>query len=127
MSGSSRSQLDIYDVCSAHKTGKRLLHAHCATFLFVLINLDQTGSYWIKMNHVGSCWITLNQNESIRSKCIKIYFIKSHFLEKSAPMMIYLRDQNILIFWLLLLSVIFLILISFCKLIELTLFIYYFR
>ena len=54
MSGSSRSRLDIYDVCSAHKTGKRLLHAHCETFLCILINLDQTGSYWIKMNHVGS-------------------------------------------------------------------------
>ena len=57
MSGSSRSQLDIYDVCSAHKTGKRLLHAHCATFLCVLINQDQeriildlVKSYGIKIN-----------------------------------------------------------------------------
>ena len=65
MSGSSRSQLDIYDVCSAHKTGKRLLHAaHCATFLYVLINLDQKGSKWIILDQNELFWIMLDHIES---------------------------------------------------------------
>ena len=81
MSGSSRSQLDIYDVCSAHKTGKRLLHAHCETFLCFLINLDQTGSYWIKMNYVGSRWIKIYQNVS---KCISAHHTQ-RFSEKFRP------------------------------------------